>query len=77
MSCGCVSNPAKHALLRLAESAVLQNVQWVRPIRASKARLDELASKGYAKQNPSNSALWTVTVAGARKIAEWDKLGLL
>ena len=77
MSCGCVSNPAKHALLRLAERAVIDDVKWVRPVRASKARLEELASKGYAKQSPSNPALWTVTVAGARKIAEWDKLGLL
>jgi hypothetical protein len=77
MSCGCVSMPAKRALLRLAEQSVIYDVKWVRPVRASKARLDELVSKGYAKQNPSNAALWTVTVAGARKIAEWDKLGLL
>jgi hypothetical protein len=77
MSCGCVSNPAKHALLRMAERAVLDDVKWVRPSRVSKARLEELVSKGYAQQNPSNAALWTVTVAGARKIAEWDKLGLL
>ena len=77
MSCGCVSTPAKRALLRLAERAVIEDVKWVRPVRASKTRLEELVSKGYAKQNPSNPTLWTVTVAGARKIAEWDKLGLL